>query len=280
MNNSNPLVPQGSILEQQNKGRNRFKVAVFCVLALHIVFVGGLLMVGCKKDQHGNESAENQQLTSNIDTNAAVPPDINPPAPANNLAATTTPGTPVVPAPLPGPTAAPLPAPVPTPAPQAPEATSAVGAPSDYVVAKGDSFYTIAKKFGVSTKAIQNANPSVSPTKLKVGQKIQIPPASAASSSTTASSGTAAAVEGTSGGSTYTVKSGDTLAKIAKNNSVSIRSLRSANNLKTDRIKVGDKLKIPSKASAPAAPATDAAPVPAAPATTGAVPPLSAPAAQ
>jgi LysM repeat protein len=49
---------------------------------------------------------------------------------------------------------------------------------------------------------------------------------------------------------TYTVKSGDTLSKIATQQGVSVKALRSANNLKTDRIKVGQKLKIPVKAAA------------------------------
>ena len=49
----------------------------------------------------------------------------------------------------------------------------------------------------------------------------------------------------------YKVKSGDTLTTIAKHHGVSVRALRSANNLTTDKIKVGDKLKIPA-AAAPA----------------------------
>ena len=34
MNNQNPLIPQGSVLEQKNKGRARVKIAVFFVLAI------------------------------------------------------------------------------------------------------------------------------------------------------------------------------------------------------------------------------------------------------
>ena len=32
MNNLSPLIPQGSLLEQKNKGRARVKIAVFFVL--------------------------------------------------------------------------------------------------------------------------------------------------------------------------------------------------------------------------------------------------------
>jgi LysM repeat protein len=43
------------------------------------------------------------------------------------------------------------------------------------------------------------------------------------------------------------VKSGDTLIKIASDHKTTVRALRTANNLRTDSIKVGQKLKIPVK---------------------------------
>ena len=46
-------------------------------------------------------------------------------------------------------------------------------------------------------------------------------------------------------GKTYTVKSGDTLSKIAQKYHVSIASLKRKNNLKGDMIRIGQKLKIP-----------------------------------
>jgi LysM repeat protein len=65
-------------------------------------------------------------------------------------------------------------------------------------------------------------------------------------------------VDAGSGEQLYAVKSGDTLTKIANDFKISLRSLRSANpTLKTDSIKVGQKLKIPAKtAAAPSVPAT------------------------
>ena len=47
MNNQNPLIPQGSALEQKNKGRARVKIAVFFVLAVHGIGLMALLMQGC-----------------------------------------------------------------------------------------------------------------------------------------------------------------------------------------------------------------------------------------
>src|SRR5882724_6177831 len=50
MNNQSPLVPQGSFLEQKNKGRARVKIAVFFVLAIHGIGLLALLMQGCRRD--------------------------------------------------------------------------------------------------------------------------------------------------------------------------------------------------------------------------------------
>src|SRR5689334_12443733 len=46
-----PLVPQGSLLEQKNKGRARVKIAVFFVLAIHGIGLLALLMQGCRRDE-------------------------------------------------------------------------------------------------------------------------------------------------------------------------------------------------------------------------------------
>jgi len=53
------------------------------------------------------------------------------------------------------------------------------------------------------------------------------------------------------------VKSSDTLTRIAKLHGTTIKAIRAENNLTTDHIKVGQKLKIPAKveAAAPVAPA-------------------------
>ena len=81
---------------------------------------------------------------------------------------------------------------------------------------------------------------------------------------------------------TYTVKSGDVLGSIAKKHGTTVAKLREANNLKTDQIKVGQKLKIPAGGAKPSpAPASGAAPAPktdTVPAVPPALPPLGEPA--
>ena len=46
---------------------------------------------------------------------------------------------------------------------------------------------------------------------------------------------------------TYTVKSGDTLGKIAKKHGTTVAAVKKANGLRSDMIKPGQKLKIPKK---------------------------------
>src|SRR5437868_6295851 len=83
MNNQSPLIPQGSLLQQPNKGRARVKIAVFLVLAIHGIGLMALLMQGCKKEPDpGNANA----LASNEATNSPGPTFIeptNPPAATN-----------------------------------------------------------------------------------------------------------------------------------------------------------------------------------------------------
>ena len=62
----------------------------------------------------------------------------------------------------------------------APKASAGAGkaavaaGPGEYVVAKGDNLSSIAKKSGISLKAIQDLNPGVDSNKLRIGQKLKI----------------------------------------------------------------------------------------------------------
>jgi len=236
MNTPNPLIPQGTFPD--NRGRSHIRIAVFTILAVHIVLLGALLMAGCKKNPE--DTTADAKNTSGSYSNVVMPPDSTaPPSPQTSAPVAITP----VPLPPVGMTSPP-PDNLTPPPPLA---------GSEYVVVKNDSFYTIAKKYGLTTKAIADLNPGVDSTKLKIGQKLKVPAGAAAPAASTAhvavtGNGIAAGAE-----KTYVVKSGDTLMKIAKANGVSVKALRSVNGLKTDQIKVGAKLKLPSKASTPAA---------------------------
>jgi LysM repeat protein len=245
MNNQSPLIPQGSLLEQRNKGRARVKIAVFLVLAIHGIGLMALLMQGCKKEPDAGAAAAAAADPTNTPAPAFVEPTNAPPT--TNLVET--------------PTNTPPPA-----APVEPPPTVSAGTATDYVIVKGDTFSTIHQKFHVSLKNLQDANPTVEPTKLKIGQTIHIPAPAPAATAFTGSNPSAVTGDVTGNGQSYTVKSGDSLTKISSQFGVSVRALRSANSLKTDKIVVGQKLKIPAKTtvatSAPPATGTSGATTP------------------
>jgi LysM repeat protein len=288
MSTPNPLIPQGSKLEQAAKSKSTLSMAVL-IGGAHVAVFAGLLVMGCNKENK-DTSASGTGTDSALpaaDTAIAPPPPFSPfdtnalaGTPATNLyGAPPTfggPGYGAAPTNLPPgmgagygaapalpsadpygrpPGVAPGMAPglyaEPTPAPAEP-APATSGA--DYKIKKGDIAYNIAKSQGVTLKALKEANPTVDLAKLKVGQVIQLP----AAASGLAASGAGEAVS--AGTTSYTVKGGDTLTRIAKKNGVTVKAIRRANNLSSDAIKVGQKLKIP--ASAAAAPAeTTPAPV-------------------
>lgn len=247
MNNpQNPLIPQGSLLEQKNKGRARVKILVFAILAVHGVGLMALLMAGCRREEPQAALPDQAEVTNSVPLPVFDEPT-NMPAPVADTVSNDV----IVPPPY---TAPPVQEPIPVqmPTPSLPTAPA-----NEYVVAKGDTFSGIAGKFHVTVKALVDANPGVQPTKLQIGQKIHIPAPTAPATSTAAPAASLLAADGTQ---VYTVKSGDTLSRIAGRLGTTVKAIRSANGLKTDRITVGQKLKVPVKAAAPA-PAPAPAPV-------------------
>jgi LysM repeat protein len=166
------------------------------------------------------------------DQTTAIP---NPqgPAPANSLAP-----------------AAPPPAPEAAPAP----------AVRTHVVKKGDSLWKIAKAEGVSVGELSRANNLSKTSALKIGQKLTIPAAktevptvAAASVAPVSTDATAVAAPAADvSGANYTVKSGDSLWKVARQQHVTVAALKQVNNLTSDSLKVGQKLRIPTATAATA----------------------------
>ena len=264
MNNPSPLIPQGSLLEQKNKSRSKVKVAFFCVVGVHVVAIlVALLAQGCKReqpqppvDQTPAPATNNEAYLPVLDTATNQPAAAAAPAATNQQAQNTPPYQP--------------PQPEQTPPP-------AATAAQEYVIKKGDTFATIAPRFHVTVKAIQAANPTVNASKLQINQKIVIPAPTTPAATPAASGASPTTTPAETGHKTYVVKGGDNLTKIAKDFHTTPAALRKANSLKTDKIKVGDKLKVPVKA-APAAPA-EPAPSPATAAPTSTPPAATNPAA-
>jgi len=228
------------------------------ILTVHVVLIGGMLLQGCK-DTNKTDTADNGSKpdTTTASTDTSNVPPVTAAGISNAVANPQQPASPqpqVTQAPLPP--AQPLP-----PATVAPAAPPAATGATEYVIASGDTLGAIAHRNGLALKALMDANPGVNPKKLQIGQKVQIP-AGANSVASAAGPGAAAPDMAAAGDTTtYTVKSGDTLSKIAKLNHTSFKKIMALNDLKTTSIKVGQKLKVPVKAAgteAPAAPASAA----------------------
>ena len=105
-----------------------------------------------------------------------------------------------------------------------------------YVVSKGDTLSSIAKRFGISLADLQKLNNIANPDQIAVGQKLRVP-TSATGSSATSTSGQ---------GKTYVVQQGDTLFKIALRFGITVAALQSANNISDpNKVYPGQVLKIP-----------------------------------
>lgn len=255
MSSPSPLIPQGALTPPGGGGSSNVRLIVIGVVVVHVVFFGGLLFQGCSpKDKEksaagGTDAASSNRLafpsppSSNsmfINEVGALPPPSGAtgalPADITYAGGGTQNSTSRPPS-----GASPI-------VSKGPEVASAGPAEiKEYTIVAGDNMYNIAKKEGISMQDLVKLNPSVDPRKMRPGMKILIPPAKpqAALAEPALPAG---------GGTIYVVKPNDNLGKIASLHGVTVKDLRAANNLKTTRIDINQKLVIPQKAASPSAP--------------------------
>lgn len=97
---------------------------------------------------------------------------------------------------------------------------------NEYVVKSGDSLYSISRKYGVDVDDLMSVN-NLKSTVLSIGQVLKIP-----------NSGEVTNV-------IYTVKKGDSLWSIAKNNKTTVDAIVKLNNLSNANLSIGQKLLLP-----------------------------------
>lgn len=102
-----------------------------------------------------------------------------------------------------------------------------------YTAEPGDTFYSIAARYGTAADTLFALNDSTTAA-LKPGQTVRLPERFAAP--------------------THTVKPGDTLYGVAGQYGVSARALQDANDLDSSTIQVGQRLRIPGRTAAPPPP--------------------------
>ena len=110
---------------------------------------------------------------------------------------------------------------------------------SVHIVKKGETLSGIAKKYHVGVKQLRSWN-NLKSDNLRIGQKLIV----YSSGAPMAQAGNAKPVERSTTQTTHVVKSGETLGKIAQKYKCSVTDLKKWNNLKTNTIKVGQKLKV------------------------------------
>lgn len=101
-----------------------------------------------------------------------------------------------------------------------------------YVVQKGDSLWSISSKLGVSVSDIKKIN-NLSSNNLSIGQVLIIPSKKSDDEESNADE------------NVYVVKKGDSLWLIAKNYNTSVDEIKRLNNLSSNTLSIGQKLKIP-----------------------------------
>lgn len=124
-----------------------------------------------------------------------------------------------------------------------------------YRVKSGDYLGRIASRHRCTVAQIKRWN-NLKSNNIRVGQRLIIYRGGVASSSSGSSSGNSSGSTSGSGSTsatgTYTVKSGDTLSGIATRHGVSVAQLKQWNNLSSNNIKAGQKLKVSAGGTAPA----------------------------
>lgn len=117
-------------------------------------------------------------------------------------------------------------------------AESASAAPTHagvyYTVQRGDTLYSIARRYGTTAKAIANANGIANINYIRVGQRLYIPGYS--------TGGTPWPVDSTH----YVVKAGDSLSVLARRFNTTVQAIARANGISnTSHIRVGQRLIVP-----------------------------------
>jgi membrane-bound lytic murein transglycosylase D len=127
-----------------------------------------------------------------------------------------------------------------------------------HTVASGETFYGIARRYGVTAAQLRAINPDVDQEQLEIGDVLRLPASARDSRAGSSSSSTQAPRTGSQSGGqrtgnqagstqrrTHTVAAGETLFGIARRYGVTVAAIREANEMETDQVRTGQRLVIP-----------------------------------
>jgi LysM repeat protein len=107
-----------------------------------------------------------------------------------------------------------------------------LSASGTHVVRSGETLSTIATRYGLSTSTLASLNGIGDPNRLRVGQRLRV------------SGSTAATAVGAGGSLTYTVRSGDSLWRIASRHGTTVDRIRRDNGLRGNALHPGQRLRV------------------------------------
>lgn len=217
-----------------------------CVLSLHVCVIAVLLMQpGCQTGQPPTQThTQNRAMKSSVDGAARTQVDLIP--------ATRTGGgqgldsafnagldaEPIEFAPI---------DPIDPIEPFTPGQTVDVAGPGtqSYTIKKGDNLWSISKRYNVSLNELYSANGLNKNSVLRIGQVIQIPTDGSTATINTVTPEVYQPTGYNQETTTYTVRRGDTLSRIANQYDTSVGAIKAANGKTSDIIRVGESLTIP-----------------------------------
>ena len=95
-----------------------------------------------------------------------------------------------------------------------------------YTIVAGDTFFSVARTFGISVDFLMGGNPGVDPNRLYIGQVICVP---------------IPGVTCPANSFAYTIKSGDTLYHLARRYNTTVNAIMKLNpNIDPDNLNVGE----------------------------------------
>jgi LysM repeat protein len=135
-----------------------------------------------------------------------------------------------------------------------------------HTVGKNESLWTIGQKYGITYQELAAYNSLDVNAVLLVGKVLNIPPggrpgAAAEGRAPTVRGAAAPKPAAAAGTGTYVVQRGDSISLIAHRSGMTQAELRQLNNLKSDRIYIGQKLQVRGEVKIPAGGAAKPAPV-------------------
>lgn len=118
-------------------------------------------------------------------------------------------------------------------------AIAASDSKSVHVVKKGDSLFTIARRYGTTVEQLQKFN-ELSSNRLKIGQKLAL--TGEVDREAVERPGAPAAKSKYAGADVHVVKKGETLGAIARRHHIKVSELKRLNGLRSTKLKIGQRL--------------------------------------